>query len=63
MVRGIDDIGIVQFAHRLEFRKHAADLDINVFAAGKLSTNFIANGSLVASFPYAANCNFVAQLG
>ena len=61
VIGGVEDVGVVQFAHFLELLQHAADLDVDVFAAGKFASQFVANRALVAAFPDAADLLFITQ--
>ena len=62
VVGGVEDVGVVEFAHRLELLEDAADLDVDVFAAGELAAEFVADRALVALLPDAADGHFVAQV-
>ncbi len=63
VVGGVDDVGVVEFAHGGEFIQDTADLDVDVFIAGKFAAEFVADGALVAACPDAADFHFVAQAG
>ena len=63
VVGGVEDVGVVELAHRLELLEHAADLDVDVLAAGELAAELVADGPLVATLPDAADGDFVAEAG
>ena len=43
VVGRVEDVRIVQLAHRLEFREHATDLDVNVLTTGKLPAELVSD--------------------
>ncbi len=53
VVGGVDHVGVIQFAHRIELPQHPPDLDIDIFTAGKLSPDLVADGPFIAPLPYA----------
>ena len=61
VVGGVDDVSVVQLAHRLELGKHAANLLVDVFAAGKLPTNLIAYGAFVTPLSNASHLYRIAK--
>ena len=63
VVGRIENDGVFELAHGLEFCEHAADLDVDVLAACELAAEFVADGPLVAPLPHAADGHFVAQAG
>ena len=61
VIGGINNVRVVQLAHRLELGEHTADLLVDVFAAGKLPTNLIADGAFIAPLPNARHFHLIAQ--
>ena len=60
VVGGVEDVGIVELAHRLELLEDPADLVVDVLAAGELAAQLVADGPLVATLPDAADADLVA---
>ena len=63
VVGGVEDVGVLQLAHRLETVKDATDLDIDVFDAGIFPSDFIPDRDRVAILPNAAHRDLVTQVG
>ena len=63
MVCRIDDVGIVEFSHGFELLQNATNLLVDVFAAGKLPANFVADGDLITALPDPADGYLITQAG
>ena len=63
VVGRVDDIRVVEFAHFFELFQNSTNLDIDIFATGELTTEFIADGAFVPFFPHAADGDFITQAG
>ncbi len=61
VIGSVDDVSVLQFAHRFELLQDAIELDVDVFGARELSSQFIANRRFIAPFPHAGDFHFVAQ--
>ena len=63
MVRGIDDVGVVQFSHSFQLLQYPPDLKVDVLAAGEFAPHLVSNGSLVPLLPDAFHAHFVSHRG
>ena len=63
VIGGVKDIGIVELTHGLKFLQHPGHLMIDVLGAGQLAADLVSNRHLVATLPYPADLDFVAQTG
>ena len=61
VVGGVNNKCVFEFAHRLEFFQHAANLGVDVFATRKLPANLVPDRALVASLPDAGHVHFITQ--
>lgn len=63
VIRGVDNVSVVEFTHCFEFFEDAANLDIDVFGAGILAAELVADGGFIAVFPDAGDFDFIAKSG
>ena len=61
VVRSVKNIGILQFTHGVKFLQNSPDLNINIFAAGKLAAKFISNCFFISVRPDSTDTYFVAD--
>lgn len=59
MIRAVEDAGVVQLAHGFKPPEHAADLDIDVLAAGEFASKFVSNRAFVAFVPDTADVDLI----
>ena len=60
VVGGINDIGILNLTHGLEFLEHASNLNIDIFTAGELPADFVTDRPFIAPLPNALDPHFIA---
>ena len=63
VIRGVDDVGIVQFTHLLEFLQDATDLYVYILAAGELTAELVPYGTFVPLLPNTFHPHFVTHRG
>ena len=63
MIRGVENIGILEFAHGLQFFQNASYLMVDVLGTGQLAPDLVADGHLVATLPHPADRHLVTQPG
>ena len=60
MIGSVEDVGVLELAHLFEFLENAADLDVDIFATGILTTEFVADRAFVPFLPDSFHADFVA---
>ena len=61
VVGRVEDVRVVQLAHRFEFLQHAADLNVDVLTAGELPAQFVSDRALIPLVPDTAHVHLVAH--
>ena len=60
MIGSVEYVGVLELAHLFEFLENAADLDVDIFATGILTTEFVADRAFVPFLPDSFHADFVA---
>src|SRR5262245_65662206 len=63
MVGGVEDVRVIELAHRFELCQDPPDLDIDVLAASEVATELVADRALVSILPDAADLRLIALVG
>ena len=63
VVGGVNDVGVIELAHRFDFLEDAADLDVDAFGASELAADFITDGGFIAILPNAGDADFITEVG
>lgn len=58
----VNDVGVVELTHGFELLQHTADLDVDVFIAGELAADLVADGGFITIPPHAADFNFITHV-
>lgn len=58
----IKNVGVSEFSHFVELCEDAADLGVDVFRAGIIAADFVADGDFVAAFPDTADIHFISDV-
>ena len=61
MISRVEDVGVVEFTHRLKLVENSPDLDVDVFVARIFTPKFVADCSFVTICPDPADVDFITD--